>query len=636
MRRRDFFRHTALSTAAAVLARHALGAESAERPNILWLSTEDIGPHLGCYGDPLAKTPNLDALVAEGVRYSHAFTVAPVCAANRSSIITGVHSSTLGTMHMRSGGEGVARSVQPEIPDHIRCFSAYLRDAGYYCTNNSKQDYNFDAPKDSWDKSSNDAHWKDRAEGQPFFAVFNYTGTHEGSARAEAGEDSRPDRLPEHIEATDPAAVNVPPYHVDTPLVRKNWARYYDNIAAMDHWVGEHLKALDEAGLRDNTIIMFWSDHGAGLPRGKRWVYDSGTRIPLILHVPERWRDAFPATPDSIDDQLVSSIDFAPTVLRMAGLDAPDHMQGRVFVGSEDPERMHIFAHRDRMDERYDCIRMARNSRWMYVRNYMPFKPYDQYLNTGNKSPVKQELLAAAEAGELPEGAQWIVKESKPVEELYDCEADPFQVNSVIDDPANAAVLKELRAAMDAWRDETNDLGLIPEPELVNYETRFGTRYAALPALEKLYPDFVETLNGVARFAGKPSAKEAEGLPLDHDEAAIRYWCVVGLGQLDNTREPVEAALEDEAPVVRVAAAKACLDHGWVEEKALDLLINELASNAEWVRLHAATALDEIGEKARPAVDALKDALRDRDNKYVVRVANRALNQLEGTSREVR
>jgi uncharacterized sulfatase len=626
-----------LTASAALLTAHGRAKPAVnERPNIVWLSTEDIGPHLGCYGDTVAKTPNLDAFAARGLRYTNAFAAAPVCAANRSSIITGMHSATLGTHHMRSGGEGPKPSAMPVLPPHIRCFPAYLRDAGYYCTNNSKQDYNFVPAGDSWDSSSGEAHWKNRGKDQPFFAVFNFTGTHESQAWVEQDAPSRRETLPAHLTATDPAAITVPPYHVDTPLVRMSWARYYDNIATLDHWVGEHLRAIEEAGLAENTIVFFWSDHGAGLPRCKRWLYDSGTHIPLIVHVPPRWQGAFPAAPATVEDKLVSCIDFAPTVLRLAGLDAPAHMQGNCFLGDAQQSRSLVFAHRDRMDERYDCIRMARDERWLYLRNFMPFKPYNQHLEYASRGPVQQALLRAATQGSLPEGAQWITHPSKPVEELYDTVADPHQIHNVVDDPANEEVLAELRAAMDTWRASIADLGLIPEPELTAYESRFGSRHAALDQLEALHPGFVETLNGVARFAGPPSANAINDLPIAHPEAAIRYWCVVGLGQLGAARDHVIPALDDAEPVVKVAAAHACLMHGWAEEKALAMLIENTTSELEWIRLQAVTALDEAGEKARPAMPALNMALDDRENKYVVRVAQHALHALEAAANEER
>ena len=254
---------------------------AAEHPNILWLSVEDISPNLGCYGDKHAQTPRLDALAKQGVLYKNAFVCAPVCAPCRSSIITGVYPTTLGTHNMR---------CHIKLPPEIKCFTEYLRKAGYYCTNNAKTDYQFTPPKTAWDVSSGKAHWKNRPKkDQPFFAVFNYTGTHESAVRGDAKYRQTEKRLAPN-ERHDPAALVLPPYYPDTPAVRKDWARYYNCITAMDTWVADRLAELDEAGLADDTIVIFWSDHGVGLPRAKRWLYDSGIHVPLIIRIPEKFR----------------------------------------------------------------------------------------------------------------------------------------------------------------------------------------------------------------------------------------------------------------------------------------------------------------------------------------------------------
>ena len=365
---------------ALLFALAATAAHTAERPNILWLSVEDISPDLGCYGDELAKTPTLDALAAEGVRYDNAFTAAPVCAVVRSGIITGVYPVSIGTHHMRC-------RVQP--PEDIKCFTQYLRAAGYYCTNNSKQDYNFRPSKEAWDESSGRAHWNKRpSDDTPFFAVFNYTGTHESRVRGDqpaydnAVKNLRPEQL------TQPEEVTVKPYHPDTPKVREVYARSYNTIAAMDDWVADHLKQLDDAGLADNTIVMFWSDHGTSLPRGKRWLYDSGTKIPLIVRVPEKWRAMVAAPEGGMTDELVSSIDFAPTVLTLTGLEIPTYMHGRAFLGpNRTPEREYVFLHRDRMDERYDMSRAIRTKRYKYIRNFISWRPWTSGWATPSRAP---------------------------------------------------------------------------------------------------------------------------------------------------------------------------------------------------------------------------------------------------------
>ena len=349
---------------------HASGpADAADsRPNILWISCEDISPNLGCYGDPDAITPTLDALAEKGVRFSRAFTIAGVCAPNRSGTITGVFPCSIGSHNMRSSAQ---------LPPHVKCFPEYLRRAGYFCTNNSKTDYNFPVPKQAWDECSRKAHWKHRPKGKPFFAVFNITTTHESQIRTpQAVFDKRTQALsPEQRQ--DRAKVHIPPYYPDTPVVRNDWARYLELITAMDYEVAGRLKELTEAGLEDDTIVFFWSDHGAGLPRAKRWIYDSGTIVPVIVRIPKRYRVGDQGKPGTVDGQLVSFVDLAPTVLNLAGVEIPPHMQGRPFLGRDlPPEREYVYSIRDRMDERYDMIRSVRGKQFRYIRNYRPWKTY--------------------------------------------------------------------------------------------------------------------------------------------------------------------------------------------------------------------------------------------------------------------
>lgn len=644
--RRQFLKVGGLGSITALFEQYNyMAATAAERrPNILWLSCEDIGPHLGCYGDPHAHTPTLDRLASEGIRYTNAYTTAGVCAPNRSAIITGIYATTLGSHHMRSGGEGTKRSIKPKPPAHVKCFSEYLRNAGYYCTNNQKEDYNFVRSAHAWDESSRRAHWQNRPHAnQPFFAVFNYTGTHEGSVRLTGREHAERTKRLTPAQRQDPQKITPPPYHPDTPLVRRTWADYHELITALDYWIYDLLDQLTEDGLADNTIVFFWSDHGAGLPRAKRWLYDSGTHIPLIVRIPEQFRTDGQGKPGTVEDRLVSSVDFAPTVLNLLGLTIPDHMQGQPFLGPNlPPERQYVYGARDRMDERYDIIRTVRDKRYRYICNYEPFKPYHQYMNTAEKGQITRELHRLADAGELPPEAGWFIADSKPVEELYDCENDPHEVDNLATDPQHRPILERLRKTHEQWMLETRDLGLIPEPELVELEKKYGTRYAIMPQMSKVDPSFQEQLRSVAILAGQPEPSDLPDLvqALKNEHSSTRYWAVTGIGNLGKEGAPavasIEQALKELSPTVRVAAARALFQLGHNCDAALRLLIAELKSPREWIRLHAALALDSIGEKARPAIPALKEALNDTENKYVVRVANHPLNQLLGTDNQVR
>lgn len=434
------------------------------RPNIVWITVEDMSPRLAAFGDSTASTPNIDRIASEGVRYTNVYSVSGVCAPSRAALITGMYPTTIGAQHMRtmSRTSAIADIKDPEllaIPTYeavpqpeVKCFTEYLRAEGYYCTNNPKEDYQFRRPITAWDASGREAHWKNRIDKDaPFFAVFNSNITHESQVWQRADEPVR----------IDPTAVELPPYYPDHPIVRRDLARHYSNIELMDQWVGGILDELEDAGLLDNTIIFFFSDHGDGLPRMKRWVYDSGLHVPLII----RWPDGRNA--GSINDDLISFIDFAPTMLSLIGQPIPAHLQGQAFLGDQKAQpRSYIFAARDRMDPAIDNMRAVRDKRFKYIRNYMPERPYVQFLPYRDRMGLMQTLLEMNEAGTLAGPEQLWFRKTKPLEELYDTESDPHEINNLANDPAYAEKLTELRTAHEAWKRETNDWGLIPETEL--------------------------------------------------------------------------------------------------------------------------------------------------------------------------
>lgn len=449
----------------AVLASVAGAARSApaSRPNILWITAEDLSPDLGCYGDAYARTPNLDRFAAEGARFTRAFSVAPVCAPSRSSIITGMYPTTIGTHHMRSKGVP---------PPYVKCFTEYLRAAGYYCTNNAKTDYNFDSPLTAWDESSGRAHWRGREKGQPFFAVFNITTTHESQIRAEPQAFARQTRSLGPSDRHDPAKAVLPPYYPDTPLVRNDWARYHDLITAMDRQAGDLLRQLEEDGLTENTVVFFYGDHGRGLPRAKRWVYDSGVHVPLLVRWPGK------IAPGTLREDLVSLIDLAPTVLSIAGIRAASHLQGRPFLGEpRASERSYVYAHRDRMDETYDIIRCVRDRRFSYIRNFQPGKPYAQYIDYMELMPTMREMRRINKEGALAGPQKLFFLPEKPAEELYDTISDPHQVVNVASRREHGDTLRRMRRELDRWMKDTKDLGLVPEDELKE-RMRPGGRWA--------------------------------------------------------------------------------------------------------------------------------------------------------------
>jgi uncharacterized sulfatase len=443
-----------------------------QRPNILWISTHDINPHLGCYtgvypGAEYAVTPRLDRLAAEGVVYDHAFASAPVCAPSRSAIYTGCHPAAIGTMHMRT------KAVPPP---EVRLFTEYFRAAGYYTTNNWFTDFQVHTPATAFDDCSARAHWRNRpSEDTPFFATFQGMVTHESMIYLDDEAFARATArvLPE--ERHDPARAPLPPYHPDTPVFRQAWARYADLVTEMDHWAGEFLDQLEEDGLAGNTVVVFWSEHGLGMPRAKRWAYESGLREPLIV----RWPGVL--APGQRRTELIQLLDLAPTMMEVCGLPVPEPMHGRPFLdrtGTFLQQNEYAVGGRDRMDEQEDTVRTVRDARYRYIRNLHPDRSGMQHCDYPDHLPTWQEFrrLHAEEANQLARGdvpdrltplQRSVVVAGKPDEELYDLHQDPHETTNLAEDPAHADVLVRLRTALEDWTGQYGDLGTVPEAELL-------------------------------------------------------------------------------------------------------------------------------------------------------------------------
>ncbi len=443
------------------------------RPNILWLVAEDMSPTIPAYGDSTIVTPVLDRLAEEGVVYDNFFTPHPVCAPARAAIITGMYANHIGASQMRTGPwysddvpqatiEAYAQYLPPGLqayeavpPEGVKMFSELLRIAGYYCTNNNKQDYQFRKTMTAWDENSRTATWRNREKGQPFFSVFNFEVTHESRIWAKA-EDS--------LWVSEELDVPIPPYLPDTGPAKVDMRRMYSNILEMDSQVGRVLAELEADGLLDSTIVIWYSDHGGPLPRQKRALYESGVKVPMIIRFPG---GQFAGERDA---RMVSFIDLAPTMLSLAGIEPPAFMDGTAFMGeymrAEEPR--FVFGAADRFDEKYDRRRFARNDRYKYIRNYMLDQPVYLDLSYRKQMTIMQELLRLRDEGKLtPEQELWFDPVKKP-EELYDLQTDPFEINNLAEDPDYGNVLKEMRDAMDSWLGEFDDTGLMPEEELIS------------------------------------------------------------------------------------------------------------------------------------------------------------------------
>ncbi len=569
---------------------------AADRPNILWISSEDNGPQLGCYGDPDAKTPHLDALAKRSVMYRHGWSNAPVCAPARTTIITGMYCPSTGSEHMRS---------EVPLPAGMKLFPQYLREAGYYCTNNVKEDYNIAKPGKVWDESSNKAHWRKRPAGQPFFAVFNFTTTHESAVR------QRP-----HQFVHDPANVHLPGYHPDLPEVRQAWAQYHDQMSLMDEQFGQKLAELQADGLDEDTIVVYFGDHGPGLPRCKRSPCNSGLRVPLIVHVPDKFRSLAPEgyVAGGTLDRLVSFVDLAPTMLSLAGIEPAPSMQGRAFAGPHAaPPREYLFGYRSRMDERLDLTRSIRNERFVYIRNFMPHKAAGQHQAYMYETPMMQAWKREYETGKLAiEHARFF--EPDAPEELYDLTTDPAEVHNLASDPQHTDILRKMRLGLHHLQREIGDVDLLPEAEM---HRRFAgsTPYELGHDSSRLRIDHVLAVAELASQTGDPSWNQFPHL-LQHSEPGVRYWAAMGLmlrgrGAVAGNLQALAARLEDESPAVRVMAAEALLRTGFTTEKRAFTVLAEASTDGPALpalAIQALNAIDDLGPVGRELLQTLPKA----------------------------
>lgn len=585
-----------LSTLCALLFAAVSFGAAEERPNILWLTSEDHGPQLGSYGDRIARTPNLDALAARGMLFKRVWATAPVCAAARTTIISGMLAPSLGAEHMRS---------EVAMPAGMKMFPQLLREAGYYCTNQAKEDYNLTKPGQVWDVSSKQAHWKNRPAGHPFFAVFNATESHESQI------NKRP-----HRAIVDPAAIRVPAYHPDTPEVRRDWAQYYDQVSVVDRIAGERLKELAEAGLEENTIVFYYADHGAGMPRSKRWPSNSGLQVPMIVYFPPKWRHLAPDeyAPGARSDRLVSFVDLAPTVLSLAGIPPPSKLPGRPFAGryqTSGPAFLHGF--RGRMDERYDFVRSVTDGRFVYLRNYHPHRSQAQHVNTQFENATTQVWGRRFETGELNDAQTIFWRTPKASEEFYDLQNDPDEVRNLSGSAEHRAVLEKLRAELRANASRTRDLGFLSEAEMHTRAGKKSPRDAL--ATDATYP-FAQIFIAAetATFLAAPALPQLKTFLRDAD-SAVRYWGAMGAlmrgaAAVKALRPELLATLDDPSPSVRIAAAEALARYSNPTDLELALATLKICADPTQTSAYASIAamntIDELGGKAASLLDFIR------------------------------
>ncbi len=440
----------------------------------------------------------------------------------RSCLVTGVYATSLGTQNLRSDFE---------IPSSIRTLPHILRENGYYCSNNYKEDYNF-FDSTIWDESSHEAHWRNRPDNKPFFSVFNFETTHQSQIFGddEAFYNKYGHQLSDE-ERTKPEEIILPPYFFDSPEVRKLWARYYDLVSLMDRQVADILNQLEEDGLKDNTIIFFYSDHGTGMPRAKRALYNSGIQVPFIVHLPEKYQYLSEYNPGTQTSDIVSFVDFPPTVLNILGINIPDYMQGKAFLGDNTEKSEFVFATSDRVDEAFEISRAVKSKKYSYIRNFLPHLELIQPNFYTDQSEIMQELLRLKNSTAMtPEQkSMWLPKRFP--EELYDLEADPFETNNLAGDPAYREVLIEMRNELNKWLLETNDTGLIPEGYLLAhcnpetaYELAKNREFFPLPDILKTNDLLLE----------KDIDKNLLISYLKDEKDLVRFWAAITMQYIDN------------------------------------------------------------------------------------------------------
>jgi arylsulfatase A-like enzyme len=552
-----------------------------ELPNFLWITCEDLSPILGTYGDDVAITPNIDDLASRGIQYNNAFAAAPVCSPARSCLVSGVYASSLGTHNHRSDFK---------IPKEIRTLPHLLRENGYFCSNNYKQDYNF-TDTTIWDETGRKAHWRNRPEGSPFFSIFNFETTHQSRI---FGNDSafheRFGKLLSRKERHHPDSIHLLPYYFDSPEVRKLWARYYDIVTVMDRQVKGVLDQLEEDGLSDNTIVFYFSDHGTGMPRSKGCLYVSGLRVPFIVYIPEKYKNISHLKPGTKTDELVSFVDFQPTILSMLNKRAPEYMQGKPFLGEyKTDSREYVFAIRDRTDEVFDIGRTVKSSEFSYVRNFLPHLPLIQHSYYGDQSEIKKELYRLLEIGNMTPVQQSMWLPQRKPEELYNLNNDPHETKNLAADPTYLQVLHEMRQKLKDWMINTNDMGLMPEGYMID-NLNTGTAYE-MARKKEIYP--LEQIIEVNDLILEPPIDQMALLEkLKSDHVLIRYWTAIIAQYLSNPEDQIigglKDALHDESWYVRIAASDALCSYNYCDKDAQEVILEGLRSEKMIDKLLAA------------------------------------------------
>jgi arylsulfatase A-like enzyme len=533
-----------------------------------------------------------------------------------------MYQTTIGAHHHRSSWPG----SKIHLPEQIKLLPEYFKQHGYYTSNGGpkttvyhadqvsqdrklgKTDYNF-----VWEQAIyDDNDWKNRKPDQPFFAQIQLRGGKYRGVKV--------------ANPADPAKVKLPPYYPDHPVMREDWARYLNSVIHLDIQVGKILERLQDEGIADDTAVFLWTDHGISHARGKQFLYDEGMRVPLIIRWPALIK------PGTVRKDLVSHVDIATASLRMAGIDVPDYMQGRPLFGADYKPREYVFAARDRCDETLDCIRCVRTKRYKYIRNFYPNRPHLQHNRYKDNKQIIKTMRKLFAEGKLDLVQGRVLAPTRPPEELYDLTKDPHEMSNLVGLGKYETVLNRMRLRLKKWMLESGDVGLIPEPELEALAKKYGTKYDVLRQGEnkELVWDIVAVIEAGER--GRAGVSEL-ARAMNDERPSIRWWAARSLGNLGLQAKCVEAVsvltqgLKDESGGVRVEAARALCKMD-LESQGLPLLIEELKNEDQIVGHYAALALEDIGARARPALEALKQGQEDK-YEYVRRISNRLVGKLQ-------
>jgi arylsulfatase A-like enzyme len=578
----------------------------AEKPNILWICIEDASPHISCYGETSIKTPNLDKMASEGVLFKRAFVTSPVCSSSRSAMVTGMFQSTTGFMHHRSqrykgkgSGNGAFYSSY-KLPVGLMTVPEIFKKNGYYTSNAKKTDYNFEQ-SGLYDSSRS---WDDRAEGQPFFAQIQMTG----------GKDRH------SSNGVDLKKMKIPPYYADCEVIRNDWGRYLGSWVKVDKKIKAIIAKLEKDGDLENTYIFLWTDHGVSHIRGKQFLYDEGTHVPMIVRFPAKKNAGL------VRQDLVSHIDIPVSSLALAGIDVPHYMQGKSIFESDYKEQEYVFAGRDRCDETVDTSRSVRSRKFKYIRNFLPHCSHMQRSQYKEGKKIVQESMRLFAAGKLNKLQASFFLPTRPAEELYDLEKDPYETVNLFADPQYKVTLLELRTRLRSWMIETRDCGLIPEPILEEMGQVHDSKYAVLQndSNKALVEELLEIIE-----AGEKGDVQKIVKAVNSPNPAIRYWAVKAIGnqKLHAISDLARKLMKDKNATVRVAAAQSLIQLGKDFTSAIYLICQEVRNKNVLVGMYAIRALEAIGIKAKPyASDCIKKAVGSK-YEFTVRVAKRLVNE---------